>query len=381
MATYYVDPAATGSDNGTSWADAWTTLQKAVDGTGGTQPVASDTVLCRGAETISAQIDFDGNSGNTTSGRVKFIGVNSSGVEDGTRYVINANSAGIIGIYAGSNYIELRNIEIKNATNCVNFQYYTGWNFWLLVNCYAHSSTNGFIAGANTAAQTQYVNCLASNCSGSGFSGAGLFINCKGTSCQFGFGNGAANQRDSHYYGCIANSNTYGFRSSLDISFYSHCVAHNNSNTGFLNNGSAFISFTGCRATSNGVGFSLGGKELFHSCYMPSNGQSLANTTQFSGNYFEVELNAVNTNNFAGTDADGGYVDSVTGDFRIADDAALRRQEIDIDGKNKFYMSAGLIPHEAKAVSSVTTTGTQIYPFRQFVSDKFGAVLHPLRSN
>ena len=31
--------------------------------------------------------------------------------------------------------------------------------------------------------------------------------------------------------------------------------------------------------------------------------------------------------------------------------------------------------------ASSVSTGTQIYPFRQFVSDKFGAVLHPLRSN
>ena len=35
MPTYYVDPAASGANDGTSWTDAWETLQRAVDGTDG----------------------------------------------------------------------------------------------------------------------------------------------------------------------------------------------------------------------------------------------------------------------------------------------------------------------------------------------------------
>jgi hypothetical protein len=42
----------------------------------------------------------------------------------------------------------------------------------------------------------------------------------------------------------------------------------------------------------------------------------------------------------------------------------------------------GVLVDDNETITTTTsTTGTQIYPFRQFVSDKFGAVLHPLRSN
>ncbi len=42
----------------------------------------------------------------------------------------------------------------------------------------------------------------------------------------------------------------------------------------------------------------------------------------------------------------------------------------------------GVLVGDNETVTTTTSTaGTQIYPFRQFVSDKFGAVLHPLRSN
>jgi hypothetical protein len=42
----------------------------------------------------------------------------------------------------------------------------------------------------------------------------------------------------------------------------------------------------------------------------------------------------------------------------------------------------GVLVDDNETITTTTSTaGTQIYPFRQFVSDKFGAVLHPLRSN
>jgi len=124
MTTYYVDPTATGSDDGSSQADAWTSLQRAIDGTGGTQPTAGDTVLLRHTgspndETPSAEIDFDGNGGDTTNGYVSYIGVNSSWEEDGTRYVIDGGSLGAgLSLAVGYDTVDrifIANVEFNNA--------------------------------------------------------------------------------------------------------------------------------------------------------------------------------------------------------------------------------------------------------------------------
>jgi hypothetical protein len=80
MTTYYLDPDASGADDGTSQSDAWSTLQRAIDGTDGTQPAAGDIVQCRHGtgndESISTVINFDGNAGSQASGFIQFIGVN-----------------------------------------------------------------------------------------------------------------------------------------------------------------------------------------------------------------------------------------------------------------------------------------------------------------
>lgn len=62
----YEDPTATGAGNGTSAADAWTTLQAAIDGAS-----ANDSVLILGPNQISTSLDFDGANG------VKFIGTDN----------------------------------------------------------------------------------------------------------------------------------------------------------------------------------------------------------------------------------------------------------------------------------------------------------------
>jgi hypothetical protein len=50
-------------------------------------------------------------------------------------------------------------------------------------------------------------------------------------------------------------------------------------------------------------------------------------------------------------------------------------------GYQRVYNGVLVDDNETIITTTTSTAGTQIYPFRQFVSDKFGAVLHPLRSN
>ena len=100
MALRYVDPAAVGANNGTSWADAWTDFQDAVDNW-----AAGDTIYCRGTQILAAQIDVDGADGIATN-PIKIIGMNASGVDDGTYFTLDGNAA-------VSCYIPFRGIALK----------------------------------------------------------------------------------------------------------------------------------------------------------------------------------------------------------------------------------------------------------------------------
>ncbi len=114
MATYYVDPAATGANDGSSWTDAWTSLQSALDTAG-----AGDTVYCRGTQTLSANIDENINDG-ATGNRRYIIGVNGIGVEDGTRFTVDGNSTAAYPLHwqGKGAFTEWRNVRFTNgATN------------------------------------------------------------------------------------------------------------------------------------------------------------------------------------------------------------------------------------------------------------------------
>lgn len=174
MATYYVDPTAVGADNGTTQANAWTTLQRAIDGAGvgATQPAAGDIVYCRAGggndETLAAATDFDGNSGSASTGYVKYIGVNSSWVADGTRYVLNGNSAATDCVTLTSNYIWFQNIEVKNATGDGFDLQVGGGDSAVFVNCYSHTNgSDGWRAGTSVV-KLIFINSIAYNNSNDG---------------------------------------------------------------------------------------------------------------------------------------------------------------------------------------------------------------------
>ena len=139
MATYYCDPDASGADDGSSKTDAWSTFQRAIDGTDGTKPGAGDIVEMRhgtGAdETVSTTIDVDGTTGGLTTGFVTFRGVNSSWVNDGTRYDLDANSNNINILTLGTpDYIKLENIYLHDTgtgdgISCAGYNGCSGWVF------------------------------------------------------------------------------------------------------------------------------------------------------------------------------------------------------------------------------------------------------------
>ncbi len=115
MTTRYVDNDASGADNGTSWTHAYQTIQQAIDNV-----AAGDIVYCRHSsssqETLGAALAWDGTSGDETSGMVQFIGCNSSGTNDGTRYVIDGSSQTYTNAADATDFWHLENLEFKQMS-------------------------------------------------------------------------------------------------------------------------------------------------------------------------------------------------------------------------------------------------------------------------
>lgn len=83
-------------------------------------------------------------------------------------------------------------------------------------------------------------------------------------------------------------------------------------------------------------------------------------------------------------DTDAPFEDTSTGNFALISSSNANGygmgNQIGLASKN--FSDVGAIQRaDPSPTTQPSAAGTQIYPFRQFVSDKFGAVLHPLRSN
>lgn len=113
-AVYYVD-GLNGNDgnDGLSFGNAWKTIQYALDTASGYVQIR----ICATIEyVLTAQIDDDTNYGNST-GWMDIVGANASGEIDGTKAVLNGNSAvnACLQIATGNRYKRIRNITFKNA--------------------------------------------------------------------------------------------------------------------------------------------------------------------------------------------------------------------------------------------------------------------------
>ncbi len=130
---------------------------------------ANDTVLCTNGignvpEVLTAPIQVL-NALPTFSAPVKIIGVNSSWVDDGTRYKINGNSA-VVNCFANSVVnqilIEVYNLELYNATSaCLAIG--TTNAYWTWVNCIFRNSAGAGVSGATGSSLHIYYKCRFNN--------------------------------------------------------------------------------------------------------------------------------------------------------------------------------------------------------------------------
>jgi len=331
MTTRYVDPAAAGADDGTSWTDAWTTLQSAAD-----TAVAGDVVYCRGTETLSAAIDFDTNSGSAASGFIKFIGCNAGGSVDGTRFVLDGNSAATNCILlAAQKYIWWENLELKNATGAGWDATNANWGCCAFVNCYSHdNSGRGFDAyfcndgvvfircraidnGSDGFFDTYYSTTRFALCYSAGNSGAGFAVE-----------GGVAGQL---FVGCVCHNNTdKGIDAEGGINAI-HCVLDENGADGIIQDTNDYLGLVlGCRITGNGdaageYGLDVSaGRVLYGWNFLVNNNSGAAN-----GYVDAIPDDAdADTNETSGTE---GYTDGANDDFNLTDSATLRSTAIELN--------------------------------------------------
>lgn len=335
MPTYYVDPAAAGAANGTSWTDAWTTLQTAVD-----TAAAGDIVYCRGSQTLGAPIDIDQNNG-AANARIRVIGCNAAGNVDGTRFTLNGNSS---------------------AANCIAIAAAKGAYWWFENITFTAATGNGMSLAAGAGSATVWINCLASSNGGYGFNAyyapsgtTQIFVRCQSI-------NNSSDGFYKPYYGvayiaCKASGNGGsgfwgGAVGSLNLVY--GCVSHNNTTEGVDSDAGPII-------VVNSVIDENGSDGIFSDCATPKSSIVIGNRLTGNGtggtgygileggtgyvvygwNFFlnndgvtSGDCHAIasdadaDTNETSGTE---GYTDGDNDDFNLTSLATLRSVAIEID--------------------------------------------------
>ena len=318
MATYYVDPAASGNNDGTSWDDAFTDLQSAA-----TAAQATDTVYCRGSQTITQTIApvNAGSVGNL----IRYIGCNASGVNDGTYFQLNGNGNNISGMTLNNNdYTLFENFKIhsclRHGIECVTS--YTDYaqfnNVWLTGN-----------TGAGLYANIRLRSSLFYRCkfNGNGAKGVYSTISSAYNLCEFSgnTGHGCEEAESNELYNCcLFTGNTtsglrlYGSRSVLN------CVFDSNGENGIEMGYSDLTIIQGCRFTNHNASGKLGiaisgGRVCLVACYFGNNATDITD-----GMYEVLRINGATDHViFGGTDTNHGYT-TPGSDFNLRSDASLR---------------------------------------------------------
>ncbi len=223
MADWYVDPAASGDNDGgadgaaddptdtDNWTHAWDNLQSAFDNAS-----AGDTVYCRGTQTLTAPLDADGNDGSVAGGYIKFIGCNNGlGGITGEYFTLDGDSKGVtIGIRDNGTvtaYYWFENIQVTDCSED-GWQLTAGSYNWVWVNCKAYDNGDcGWNVGTSSSSGT-FVRCIADTNGESGFYNLDNEYAC--------------------YYCVAANNTDDGFHCSNIRNLYVGCISHDNGSSG-----------------------------------------------------------------------------------------------------------------------------------------------------
>jgi hypothetical protein len=340
MTTYYVDHAGSNTAPYDTQAKAAPALATIL----AIPPAYGDIIYCcdnAGAgETIAAELDLQ-SSGTNAGGWIKLIGVNSSGVEDGTRYVIDGGGNGINIIdMNGQDMWWIENIEVKNtgAGSKKGFYSSTGsCDGMMLVNCCANTCSG---VGFDTSLMSYSVlyRCVAYSNTLSGFLCGGVVVKyvfcCARDNSEWGFHSLA---RFEIMVGCVTHHSTNHGVNPITGFFMMNCVHDGNHDWGVgIDAGTTlYTSFMlGNRITNNASGGLHGNSEPLaygYNYFEDNNATNLSANTMFKALY----SSGTTDSNLADlADTDEGYVDKTNHDFSTDYDAdnpvSLRRTAITI---------------------------------------------------
>lgn len=343
-ANVYLDGDATGNNDGTSEADAYTDPTNAgvLGITAGETLHISKTTS---AYTPSTDMVFTGTG--TAASPVTIIGYDNGFVLNGVRPVFDGASTRSMGFNLGAtqDFFNINNIELKNNT-AHGITGSSSTDGCVLINVWTHD--NG-ANGINGFRYFRFIRCMSSaNAVGvKNGASAGVILYCTV------FDNSSNGIEVSTNISCFISDSLVYDNGGIGVRGNHLCVVKNtvlHGNTGdnidvFSNN----MIIDGCRITLSG-GYGIDGtataKNVFVlSTYIPAGGESLANTSgPTNGTIMTLADAAIDINDLAGTDSNGGYAPG-TDVFNNATTATLFSTEQDLDGTNKVYATAGLKPN------------------------------------
>jgi hypothetical protein len=303
---------------------------------------AGMTTYCRGTQVISAFLT-NTNSGNTTSGFIKFIGCNASGVPDGTRFTINANNTGTGGFNfaATTNMIWLENIAVENtAVSNTGFYFNTNSSGNVLINCAAaNCGSHGFdLHNAGSPINT-LIRCTSYSNGGNGFytTYGNIFLYCSAHNNSGVAGFYLSNTGSGTLLlGCLIYDNAgYGITQFNEGIVLVNSVVDNNTSGGILI-GTAVNTVTpiinSCRITNNSAQGIIGGNLPFLTLcnYFENNvgGDLTGNTLN---NLIDIDGSGNDSNQYDQSNPNQGYTSVTPGSENfnlVSGSATLFRQGI-----------------------------------------------------
>ena len=331
MTDYYVDPAATGDNDGSTWTHAWTSLQSALDSV-----TVGNTCYCRGTQVLTTSLIINTNGGSKTTGFIKFIGTNGSGVNDGTRFVVDGDDAAndCLSWTSAKDYIQFENFEYKNAVD------------------------DGVEGGANSCDGIVVINCISHNNGGDGWNAYYMYFGSQFIKCgaylngATGFGTPRAAAivfcvaRDNTQngmiltyltgcvYGCLVFDNGYNGIDDLSYASIINCTIDNNGRWGVdKRDGVDMPAFIGNRITNNDQ-VSYGGINCVSDSFVYGWNYFEDNTVNLSNDTYAEVVNddGSDTNEADQADTNEGYTSLTEGseDYNLRSDATLRRTAIQL---------------------------------------------------